>query len=136
MRSVEEIVFHLSHGRVQWFQRINAPGAEPLVAELDSKQLAKHSAAELVDWLEKTWVVVNATLEQWTVDDLTVTFEMPYQGTLYAVSRQWVIWRIMAHDIHHGGQLSEMLAMQGIVPTELTLLGGHLTEPEVVSKLA
>jgi uncharacterized damage-inducible protein DinB len=76
--------------------------------------------------------MVAATLDQLTVDDLPATYEQPYQGKVYAVSRQWVIWRIMCHDIHHGGQLSELLAMQGIEPTELTLLGGHLTEPPVL----
>jgi uncharacterized damage-inducible protein DinB len=87
------------------------------------------ATGSLIEWLDRTWQMVDATLAQWTVDDLTATFEHAYQGKLYAVSRQWVIWRIMAHDIHHGGQLCELLAMQGIMPFELTLLGGHLTEP-------
>jgi uncharacterized damage-inducible protein DinB len=76
--------------------------------------------------------MVAETLGQWTVENLTVTYRQPYQGKIYAVSRQWTIWRIMAHDIHHGGQLSELLAIQGIEPTELTGLGGHLTEPPIV----
>lgn len=89
-------------------------------------------ASELVQWLSRSWRVVAATLEQWTVDDLGWTFEHEYAGKIYAVSRQWVIWRIMAHDIHHGGQLSELLAAQGEFPAELTWLGGHLTEPTVL----
>ncbi len=73
--------------------------------------------------------MIADTLALWTVDDLAETYNHEYQGRVYAVSRQWTIWRIMAHDIHHGGQLSELLAMQGLFPLELTLLGGHLTEP-------
>jgi len=76
--------------------------------------------------------MVESTLAHWTVDDLSHTYRHSYQGKIYAVSRQWTIWRIMAHDIHHGGQLSELLSMQGITPLELTLLGGHLTEPPIV----
>jgi hypothetical protein len=45
------------------------------------------------------------------------------------VSRQWTIWRIMAHDIHHGGELVLMLGMQGIDNFELGDLGGHIIEP-------
>lgn len=48
------------------------------------------------------------------------------------LSRQWTIWRIMAHDLHHGGQLAILLGIQGIEIPELGDLGGHLTEPPVV----
>lgn len=42
------------------------------------------------------------------------------------------IWRIMCHDIQHGGQLAQMLGMQGLDVPELGELVGHLTEPPVV----
>ena len=132
MASVGDLVLHLADGRVDWFRRLNASGSAALWTEVEQRVPDQWSAEKLVDWLERTWAMVAATLEQWTVDDLAVTYEQPYQGTVFAVSRQWVIWRIMAHDIHHGGQLSELLAMQGVFPLELTLLGGHLTEPPVV----
>jgi uncharacterized damage-inducible protein DinB len=129
MRSVGELALHIADGRVDWFRRIDAPTSLELRTEVDTRKVAPASAQELVAWLEKTWVMVGATLAKWTVDDLAATYNHPYQGKVYAVSRQWTIWRILAHDIHHGGQLSELLAMQGVVPLELTLLGGHLTEP-------
>lgn len=134
MRSVSEVVWHIAAGRVDWFQRLNAPGSEHLHSEITERTASSKpfDAEELVEWLERTWKMVDATLAQWTVHDLPATFEQPYQGKVYAVSRQWVIWRIMCHDIHHGGQLSELLAAQGIVPLELTILGGHLTEPETI----
>ncbi len=132
MRGVGELAWHIADGRVDWFQRINPEPCKPLRAEIESREGTPLSSAQIVAWFSKTWQMVEATLALWTVDDLPVTFEQPYQGKVFAVSRQWVIWRIMAHDIHHGGQLSEMLAIQGVFPTELTWLGGHLTEPPVV----
>jgi uncharacterized damage-inducible protein DinB len=129
MRSVRELAWHIADGRVSWFSRLEAPGATVLESEIQDREGLAGDAASLVAWLERTWQMVEATLAQWTVDDLPTTYRQPYQGKVYAVSRQWVIWRIMCHDIHHGGQLSELLAMQGIEPLELTLLGGHLTEP-------
>ncbi len=73
--------------------------------------------------------MVEDTLTAWQVADLAKTYRHTYWGKTYAVSRQWTIWRIMAHDIHHGGQLSVMLATQGIELPELGALGGHLTVP-------
>jgi len=129
-RSVGEVAFHISKGRIDWLQRI-----DPRFLELAPQSVAREAdktpftSDELVDWFQKTWSLVNEMLSQWTVDDLSVTYNQPYQGKVFAVSRQWTIWRIMAHDIHHGGQLTEMLGMQGIVPVELGWLGGHITEP-------
>ena len=130
MRSIGEIFWHISQGRVEWFRRLNAPGADALARAMSGNPA--QTATELREWLAKTWAMVEATLRQWTVDDLAWMFEHQYQGKVYAVSRQWVIWRIMAHDIQHGGQISELLGQQGVFPTELTWLGGHLTEPKVL----
>jgi hypothetical protein len=47
---------------------------------------------------------------------------------MFAVTRQWTIWRIMSHDLHHGGELSILLGMQGIDIPDLGDQGGHLTE--------
>lgn len=130
MLSVGEIAWHIGDGRVQWFSRLNAPGCAELLKEVETRPSPDLlDSTILVDWLERTWTMIGATLDQWTVDDLDETYPQPYQGKVYAVSRQWTIWRIMAHDIHHGGQMSELLAMQGIIPLQLTVLGGHLTEP-------
>lgn len=134
MRAVGELIWHIASGRVDWFKRIDAPGSRELESEIAARNESGQpfAAAELVQWLERTWQMVQATLDQWTVEDITVTFAHRYQGKTYAVSRQWVIWRILLHDVHHGGQLSEALAAEGIEPPELTWLGGHLTEPPVV----
>ena len=129
MRSVGEVSLHIADGRVEWFARIGAPGSEELLAAIEGRTASELSGEQLADWLERTWTMVRATLNQWTVDDMPETYEQPYQGKVFAVSRQWVIFRILAHDIHHGGQLSELLAMQGIMPESLTYLGGHINEP-------
>ncbi len=135
MRSVEELAIHIADGRVDWFRRIAPERCELLVRMMSNRtpnELNGH-ADSICGWLNTTYSMVEKTLEEWSVDDLSVTFHHPYQGNVYAVSRQWTIWRIMAHDIHHGGQLSELLSLEGIFPIELTELGGHLTEPPIVS---
>jgi uncharacterized damage-inducible protein DinB len=84
---------------------------------------------EIVRWLEASWRMVETVLTQWTVEDLSTTYAFSYWGKTYAISHQWTIWRIMAHDIHHGGQLSILLGEQGIEPSELGDNGGHIIEP-------
>jgi uncharacterized damage-inducible protein DinB len=132
LRSAGEIASHISVGRISWFQRMGAPGSDALAqraAALGSEVAIAEDAAELVRWLEDSWQMVEDTLNQWTVADLATTYLQPYQGKTYAVSRQWTIWRIIAHDLHHGGELAVTLGMQGIALPELGDLGGHLTEP-------
>jgi uncharacterized damage-inducible protein DinB len=132
LRSVGELASHISEGRITWFRRMDAPGSAALArqaAAIESPEAMAGHAGELVRWLEASWRMIEQTLREWTVDDLAQTYLQPYQGQTYAVSRQWTIWRIMAHDLHHGGELAVMLGMQGIAVPELGDLGGHLTQP-------
>ena len=139
LRSVTEIVRHISGGRVNWFQRMHAPGCAELIEQIGAWDEDPHgnryvdedvlgtTAVELVHWLEATWGMVERTLSAWTVPDLLRTYRHTWRGQTYAVSYQWTIWRIMAHDLHHGGELAVMLGMQGIAIPELGDMGGHLT---------
>jgi uncharacterized damage-inducible protein DinB len=132
LRSVGEIASHISLGRIGWFQRMGAPGSAALasqVAAWESEAVSAENPAELVKWLAASWQMIADTLQQWTVADLAQTYLQPYQGKTYAISRQWTIWRIMTHDLHHGGELAVTLGMQGIPVPELGDLGGHLAEP-------
>lgn len=135
-RSVGEIAAHIAFGRLDWFQRMKAPGSAELVKEAapwwqpwgQLDPTIEDSAPDIVRWLEATWNMIEGCLRQWTVEDLGETYLQPYGGKTYAVSRQWTIWRIMAHDIHHGGQLTILLAAQGIELPELGDNGGHIVE--------
>ena len=42
----------------------------------------------------------------------------------------------MAHDIHHGGELSLMLGLQGIEAFELSAFGGHIVLPPLADQLS
>jgi len=132
MRSVGEIVSHISLGRIGWFQRMHAPGSDELarqVESLGSEDAIAENPEELLRWLEASWQMIEKTLNSWTVADLEKTYKHPYQGKTYAISRQWTIWRILAHDLHHGGELAVMLGTQGITIPELGDFGGHITQP-------
>lgn len=138
-RSVGEITSHIAFGHIDWFHRMGTPGSAELVEQAapwwkpwgQVNSSIANSATEIVYWLEASWRMIETTLRQWTVADLHQTYLQPYSGKTYAISRQWTIWRIMAHDIHHGGQLSVLLAAQGIELPELGDNGGHIVEVPV-----
>ena len=152
LRSVGELVSHISLGRLDWFHRMGAPGNGKLARQFapwegekaNTEDLGEwvkwmeaisqqqesiiDNLAEQLRWLDATWQVIETTLTQWTVDDLAVTYRHLYRGKMYVVSRQWTIWRILAHDLHHGGQIALVLGLQGIEIPDLGDQGGHLTE--------
>jgi hypothetical protein len=73
--------------------------------------------------------MIEDNLRNWTVADLSGSYRQPFGGKVYAVPRQWVIFRMLIHDVQHGGQLTVMLGLEGIDLPDLGYLGGHLTEP-------
>lgn len=141
--SVGELARHISLGRIIWFMRMEAPGSTELVKSIDAWEMDSDGnrdivenriaitdqPAELVRWLEATWGMIETTLKSWNVSDLVQTYKHRWNGVDYAVSRQWTLWRIMSHDIHHGGELSLMLGLQGIQAFELSDLFGHIILP-------
>ena len=50
-------------------------------------------------------------------------------GRPYELSRQWVTWHVIEHDLHHGGELAVTLGLQNIAIPELGDEGGRITEP-------
>ncbi|HEY3280681.1 MAG TPA: DinB family protein [Armatimonadota bacterium] len=147
-RSAREVFLHIAMGRIGWFLRMDAPGCAELAEKvpagawrtdsignrhIDEAVIGK-SPGELVRWLQDSWAMVDRTLTEWTVDDLWQTRPYTYFGKTYALSRQWILWRIQCHDIYHGGQLTLLLGSQGIELPELHGLGGHLTEPPVIGE--
>lgn len=146
LRSAGELVRHIALGRIDWFLRMGAPGSQELASQIEAWDEDPQGnryvqdeaipdptdAGELVRWLNVTWGMIEATLKTWTVEDLKKTYAHTWRGDTYAISRQWTIWRIMAHDIHHGGELAMLLGMQGIENFELGDLGGHVVEPRRV----
>lgn len=140
-RSIGELVRHIALGRITWFSRVGVPGIEQAGRQVPrwhtdgdgarhavENAVASNDAAELVRWLEISWQPVRWMLDEWTVRDLAATYRHRYRGTDFEITRQWVVWRMLSHDSHHGGQIAMMLAIQGIEAFELRAMGGHIVE--------
>jgi hypothetical protein len=73
------------------------------------------SAAELAEGLDRTWRFMADRLARWRADDLRRTFrDVDEGGTPIEISRAWVIWHVLEHDLHHGGELALTLGANGI----------------------
>lgn len=143
LRSVGELVRHIALGPISWFLWMDAPGSHELAGRITAWEADSHGnqyvieaalnitdqAGELVKWLDASGKMIADTLQSWTVADLQKTYRHTWNGNTYALSRQWTLWRILAHDLHHGGELAILLGMQGIENFELGFLGGHIVEP-------
>ena len=146
--SVGELARHISLGRLTWLMRMGAPGSIEVAEQINdwdedsdgNRNIVEGSiaiteqAAELVRWLDITWQIIEKMLSTWQVADLSQTYPHKWNGEIYAVSRQWTIWRLINHDIHHGGELSLMLGLQGIEAFELSDLFGHIILPPLLDK--
>lgn len=133
LRSVGEIANHIIGGRIQWFHFILGAGSDEVAAWIADGAIEEKSD-ELVKWLEASWQMVEDALNHWTVADLAQIYVLPYKGKNYDISRQWIIAHILAHDFHHGGELSILLGMQGLSLPELGDEGGYLSERAPLSE--
>jgi uncharacterized damage-inducible protein DinB len=130
---VGETVRHICIGRTIWFYRMAAPGSSEVAAAIEvwetesdgSRNIVETAleittdAASLVQWLQSTWGMIETTLRTWSVADLATIWYETWDGRDWAISRQWTLFRVLAHDIHHGGELALMLGIQGIETFEL-----------------
>jgi uncharacterized damage-inducible protein DinB len=112
--SIERLVQHIVADRAWWFHLWMGEGGSEVadIVRWEEDGQPQRSATELVSGLEATWDVVKGTLARRTVADLAGSFDPPaalpeaereFWGQR---TRQWIIWHVLRHDIHHGGELA------------------------------
>ena len=109
------------HGLSQMFRVDHAtvPGVSLEWAGWEDSEDRHRTSAEIEEAFQKTWGVVQDCIGRWTLDDLDgeVTRTDAY-GHERTVSPAWVLWRLMAHEVHHGAEISLILRVHGL-PTSL-----------------
>ena len=123
LRNVYEIVTHIIGARARWFSLVLGEGGETMAAlgSWDRPGQPTRNAAELEMGLEQSWNVISACLGRWTIANLADTFpnERPDPGESESFTRQWVIWHLIEHDLHHGGEVFYTLGMNGLPTPDL-----------------
>ncbi len=121
LRSIGENAAHIIGARTGWFHTLMGEGGAG-IAPRDNWDLPgapARSAAELVSGLETTWQMIRIALTRWTPADLDYIFRGTRNGREYQLSRQWIIWHVIEHDLHHGGEISFTLGAHNLAAPDI-----------------
>ena len=125
-RSIGELLEHMIGARYNWFYLWMGEGdpTRDWNDDEDQDEPGMYQAASLVAMFEQSWHVISSALDRWTSADLEQLFSPPasHQAWLRnqglaeapAHTRQWIVWHVMEHEIHHGGELSLALGNHGL----------------------
>lgn len=123
--SIGTVAQHIVANRVWWFQVWMGQGDEALapIAGWDPRapeESPEPDAGELVAAFESTWGMIEDALDDWTAADLDDVLAQPDALTeeerpyFVGLTRGWVIWHVLEHEIFHGGELSLALGGHGL----------------------
>jgi len=121
LRSIGGLASHIVGCRAGWFTYTlgegegTPTGAEiKAMAEWDEPNAHERTPAQLVEALGKTWEFMMESVARWSADDMKTTVEDDDDGVKVQLSRAFILYHVMEHDLHHGGELSLTLGMHGL----------------------
>jgi uncharacterized damage-inducible protein DinB len=123
--SIGMVAQHIVGNRVWWFHLWMGEGGSELapIAHWDPQDEERQftlDAGELVAGLKSTWQMIQEALDSWTPADLEQVFSPPSflseeeKRVFGDLSRQWIIWHVLEHEILHAGEISLVLGMNGL----------------------
>lgn len=119
LRSIGENAAHIVGCRIGWFTLTLGEEGNEFIKSWEEKDEGARSAAELAQALDATWQLMVDCLARWSPADMQQTFPDDWDGKIVQLPRAWVVWHVLEHDLHHGGEISLTLGMHGI-PVEFT----------------
>jgi uncharacterized damage-inducible protein DinB len=116
-----QILQHIISVRAGWFSGTLQDDDEAMSEYMSwgQRDSPARTAMELARGLDETWAFIETRLQRWTPDDCARTFPDEWDGQVVEVSRSWVIYHVMEHDLHHGGEISLLLGMNGLRAIDL-----------------
>jgi uncharacterized damage-inducible protein DinB len=62
---------------------------------------------------------MHEAIARWTPEDWEATWSGDGSSEPDEITRQWVIWHLIEHDVHHGGEISITLGAHGVSALQL-----------------
>jgi uncharacterized damage-inducible protein DinB len=136
MWAVWQLAGHMAGSRAYWFHDVLGEG-DPAVRAMfrvssttvpdlpiedagwEDDEDHPRDAAQIVEAFERTWAMIDACLGRWTTDDLGVEFSRTRRTGTETFTRGWVVWHVVEHDLHHGGEISLILGSHGLSGLDL-----------------
>jgi uncharacterized damage-inducible protein DinB len=121
LRSVGEIAQHMIGARARWFYMLMGEGGEEFAAlgTWDRPGEPERNVAELIHGLERTWQGMHTAIAGWSAEQWQQTWPGEDESEPEIITRAWVIWHLIEHDLHHGGEISITLGAHEIPGLEL-----------------
>lgn len=118
LRSVGETCRHIIGARARWLHYVLGFD-DPALVELgrwDGDGMPERTSQELIGALRSSWAALRDALAGWTPSELAVMVPNvdPDPGEPDFFTRQWVIWHLIEHDLHHGGEITQTLGTFGL----------------------
>ena len=117
LRSIGENAAHIVGCRAGWFTYVlgeDGSADVKAIANWDELGAPAQSSAELVRGLDLTWQLMADCLARWSPTDMQQTFPDDWDGVQVQLSRAWIVWHVLEHDLHHGGEVSLTLGMHDL----------------------
>ena len=115
--SVGEIAAHIVQTRAAWFYFIMQDGGEEFktLGRWKVRGEVSHNIEEIIKGLEYTWTRMQEIINGWTTEDWKMSWpDKDDENTPDILTRPWIIWHLIEHDISHGGEISLILGSHGV----------------------
>lgn len=117
-QTIGELLGHMIGARFWWFHRWMGEEEPSDLVHWGTEQDMRE-AASLVSAFELTWQMISPALCRWSAADLEHLVSPPaaVAQERSARTREWIVWHVLEHEVHHGGELSLALGgfgLQGI----------------------
>ena len=121
LRSLGETVLHMIGARSRWFHAALGEGNEEFAAfgSWDRPGQQARSSAEMAVALDMTWRVMHEAIARWTPDQWVQCYDNDPGDEPSTFTRQWVVWHLIEHDLHHGGEFALGLGQHGLIAPDL-----------------
>lgn len=116
MWHIQQLAQHIISVRAGWFSGTlqDADDAMTEYMEWGQYESPARTGEELARGLDETWAFMESRMQRWTPEECAQTFPDEWEGNIDYVSRNWVIYHVLEHDLHHGGEISSILGMHGL----------------------
>lgn len=121
MWPLQQVLQHIISVRAGWFCGTlqDEDAAMTAYMEWGQRESPARTVAEIVRGLDETWAFIESRATRWTPEDCAATFPDEYDGEVWQVSRSWVIYHVMEHDLHHGGEATNILTIHKLQGVDL-----------------
>jgi len=116
--SVGEIAAHIVQSRAAWFYFVMQEGGEELKTigkwKVRDEEVSQN-IEEIIQGLEYTWTRMQEIINGWTAEDWAMSWpDEDDKSTPDILTRPWIIWHLIEHDLSHGGEISIILGSHGL----------------------